>query len=381
MKKIILSMMLAAIAVCGRAANNDSTLIVKLDLVDFGDTVVVYRPGKEDLTFVGKDGKFEFELQVDTACIGLFAQPRLFRGDLDEPQYYSVPLVGGETMRVWDTDRTRFDVDGTGFYADFHKVDLFNENAGKDMRENTLKYREMKNDNTLTKEERNKFYDEVYSPSFDRYQQELIDYVKAHPNQEAAVYLLKDIDGFDKMKETFMLFEPSIREGRMRPIYDKWVKANEESIEAEAKEKEAQKKQAEGIEAPVFTLNDIEGKPLALNSLRGKYVVLDFWGSWCVWCIKGFPKMKEYYAKYSDKFEILGIDCNDTEDKWKAAVKKHELPWLHVYCPKNSSVLTDYGITGFPTKILIGPDGKIVKTIIGEDPSFYTFLDSLFGNK
>ena len=167
----------------------------------------------------------------------------------------------------------------------------------------------------------------------------------------------------------------------MRPIYDKWVKANEESIEAEAKEKEAQKKQAEGIEAPVFTLNDIEGKPLALNSLRGKYVVLDFWGSWCVWCIKGFPKMKEYYAKYSDKFEILGIDCNDTEDKWKAAVKKHELPWLHVYCPKNSSVLTDYGITGFPTKILIGPDGKIVKTIIGEDPSFYTFLDSLFGNK
>ena len=381
MKKIILSMMLAAIAVCGRAANNDSTLIVKLDLVDFGDTVVVYRPGKEDLTFVGKDGKFEFELQVDTVCIGLFAQPRLFRGDLDEPQYYSVPLVGGETMRVWDTDRTRFDVDGTGFYADFHKVDLFNENAGKDMRENTLKYREMKNDNTLTKEERNKFYDEVYSPSFDRYQQELIDYVKAHPNQEAAVYLLKDIDGFDKMKETFMLFEPSIREGRMRPIYDKWVKANEESIEAEAKEKEAQKKQAEGIEAPVFTLNDIEGKPLALNSLRGKYVVLDFWGSWCVWCIKGFPKMKEYYAKYSDKFEILGIDCNDTEDKWKAAVKKHELPWLHVYCPKNSSVLTDYGITGFPTKILIGPDGKIVKTIIGEDPSFYTFLDSLFGNK
>ena len=381
MKKIILSMMLAAIAVCGRAANNDSTLIVKLDLVDFGDTVVVYRPGKEDLTFVGKDGKFEFELQVDTVCIGLFAQPRLFRGDLDEPQYYSVPLVGGETMRVWDTDRTRYDVDGTGFYADFHKVDLFNENAGKDMRENTLKYREMKNDNTLTKEERNKFYDEVYSPSFDRYQQELIDYVKAHPNQEAAVYLLKDIDGFDKMKETFMLFEPSIREGRMRPIYDKWVKANEESIEAEANEKEAQKKQAEGIEAPVFTLNDIEGKPLALNSLRGKYVVLDFWGSWCVWCIKGFPKMKEYYAKYSDKFEILGIDCNDTEDKWKAAVKKHELPWLHVYCPKNSSVLTDYGITGFPTKILIGPDGKIVKTIIGEDPSFYTFLDSLFGNK
>ena len=88
--------------------------------------------------------------------------------------------------------------------------------------------------------------------------------------------------------------------------------------------------------------------------------------------------MKEYYAKYKDKFEILGIDCNDTEVKWKDAVKKHELPWLHVYCPKESTLLSDYGITGFPTKIIIGPDGKIFKTIIGEDPSFYTLLDDLF---
>ena len=48
----------------------------------------------------------------------------------------------------------------------------------------------------------------------------------------------------------------------------------------------------QGPEAPDFTLNDINGKPLTLSSLRGKYVVLDFWGSWCIWCIKGMPKMK-----------------------------------------------------------------------------------------
>jgi thiol-disulfide isomerase/thioredoxin len=165
----------------------------------------------------------------------------------------------------------------------------------------------------------------------------------------------------------------------MKSLYDSWIAAAEENERAEAEEKEAQKKQVAGIEAPVFTLNDINGKPLALTSLRGKYVILDFWGSWCVWCIKGFPKMKEYYAKYPGKFEILGIDCNDTEEKWKAAVKQHELPWLHVYCPKESTVLADYGITGFPTKIVIGPDGKIVRTIVGEDPAFYTLLDELFG--
>ena len=132
-------------------------------------------------------------------------------------------------------------------------------------------------------------------------------------------------------------------------------------------------------EAPDFTLNDLNGKPLTLSSLRGKYVILDFWGSWCGWCIKGIPQMKEFYQKYAGKFEILGIDCNDPEEKWKAAVEKYELPWLHVYNPRgNSKVLEQYEIQGFPTKIIVGPDGKIVKTIIGEDPAFYTFLDELF---
>jgi thiol-disulfide isomerase/thioredoxin len=140
-----------------------------------------------------------------------------------------------------------------------------------------------------------------------------------------------------------------------------------------------QQPEAGGPVAPDFTLNDIQGKPLSLSSLRGKYVVLDFWGSWCPWCIKGFPKMKEYYQKYAGKFEIVGIDCNDPEQKWRTAVEKLGLPWLHVYCPSsNTSLLEDYAIQGFPTKVIVGPDGKIVQTIIGEDPQFYTLLDSLF---
>ena len=137
--------------------------------------------------------------------------------------------------------------------------------------------------------------------------------------------------------------------------------------------------EADGTEAPDFTLNDLSGKPLTLSSLRGKYVILDFWGSWCVWCIKGIPQMKEYYQKYAGKFEILGIDCNDSEEKWKTAVEKYELPWLHVYNTRDSKVLQQYDIEGFPTKIIVGPDGKIVKAIIGEDPAFYTLLDQLFG--
>ena len=91
--------------------------------------------------------------------------------------------------------------------------------------------------------------------------------------------------------------------------------------------------------------------------------------------------MKNYYEKYQGKFEILGVDCGDTEEKWREAVKNLGLPWLHVYNPRDSKVLESYGIQGFPTKIVVGPDGKIVKTIVGEDPAFYTLLDELFGSK
>jgi thiol-disulfide isomerase/thioredoxin len=136
--------------------------------------------------------------------------------------------------------------------------------------------------------------------------------------------------------------------------------------------------QNQAPEAPDFTLNDINGKPLTLSSLRGKYVVLDFWGSWCIWCIKGMPKMKEYYAKYAGKLEILGIDCNDSEEKWKAAVAEHQLPWLHVYNNDESGLLEKYGIEGFPTKVVIDPEGHVANVVVGEDPAFYTYLDKLF---
>ena len=377
-KRTLLSMMLAATTLCGWAADGDKTLKVKLDIIDFGDSVTVVYSGK-DQTFTGKDGKFEFEMAIDNICEGYFVMPKLLRGDMEDARMFRVPLVGGEEMRLWQTDRKRYDVDGTGFYVDYHQVDLYNEKASADVRANLVKYRKMRDNSTFSKSDQEKFYKNVYLESYNRYQEALVHYIKEHAKMEAAIMLLKDIDGLDKMKEAYTLFDPSVREGRMKPLFDSWVSDAEKRIQEEAEEKEAAKKQAAGLEAPVFTLNDINGNPLTLSSLRGKYVVLDFWGSWCVWCIKGFPKMKEYYAKYPGKFEILGVDCKDTEDKWKAAVKKHELPWLHVYSPKGSTVLDDYGVTGFPTKIIIGPDGKIFKTIVGEDPSFYTLLDELFG--
>ena len=88
--------------------------------------------------------------------------------------------------------------------------------------------------------------------------------------------------------------------------------------------------------APDFELTDINGKQFRLSSLRGKIVVIDFWGSWCGWCVKGMPEMKKYYEKYKGKMEIVGVDCGDTKEQWKADVDNLSLPWIHVYNPKGA---------------------------------------------
>ncbi|MBR0291435.1 MAG: TlpA family protein disulfide reductase, partial [Bacteroidales bacterium] len=86
---------------------------------------------------------------------------------------------------------------------------------------------------------------------------------------------------------------------------------------------------------------------------------------------------KEAYAKYKGKVEFVGIACRDTEEKWKAATAKYELPWISVLNPSDNDLVKAYDVQGFPTKVVIDPKGKIAKVFLGEDPSFYTYLESV----
>jgi len=196
-------------------------------------------------------------------------------------------------------------------------------------------------------------------------------FIQAHPASEAGITILP---GMADPEKTMEILQSAIAKDRFTYFIDFVQK----KLDYDKKQKEAAKDVADGKEAPDFTLKSIDGTDLSLSSLRGKYVILDFWGSWCGWCIKGFPEMKKYYEKYNDRMEILGVDCNDTEDKWKAAVEKHELKWKHVFNPNDSDLPARYAVSGFPTKIVIDPEGKIIKTVAGEDPAFYNFLDELF---
>lgn len=134
---------------------------------------------------------------------------------------------------------------------------------------------------------------------------------------------------------------------------------------------------SEGDVAPDFTLENLNSEKVTLSSLRGKHVVLDFWGTWCGWCVKGIPDMAEYYHKYADKMELVSIDCGDDRETWKSFVAEHKMDWINLV-DSEDQVRAMYGVEGFPTKLVLDPEGKVIKVVQGEDPAFYTYLDTLF---
>lgn len=132
--------------------------------------------------------------------------------------------------------------------------------------------------------------------------------------------------------------------------------------------------------APAFTLEGLDGKPVSLDDFKGKWVVLDFWGTWCSWCIKGFPEMIKTYEKYKDEdLVFISIDCRDSKAAWKAGVEKYKLPWVNVYVPEdNTEILKQYNVSAFPLKVIIDDEGDIFDIVVGEDKIFYDLIDAIF---
>lgn len=116
-----------------------------------------------------------------------------------------------------------------------------------------------------------------------------------------------------------------------------------------------------------FSLPDPENKEIDFNNFKGKYVLIDFWASWCAPCRQSFPHMREVYQKYKgDHFEIYNISIDENKEDWLKAVKEENNPWPQSLDTKNISQ-SGFAVTAVPTTFLIDPNGKIIMKEIGFD--------------
>lgn len=125
-----------------------------------------------------------------------------------------------------------------------------------------------------------------------------------------------------------------------------------------------------GNTAPEITLPGMDGKEVSLSSFKGKYVLLDFWASWCGPCRRENPNVVEAFNKFKDKnFTVLGVSLDNDKEKWEAAIEKDNLTWTHISDLKGweSVAARVYGIESIPSNFLIGPDGKILARDLRED--------------
>lgn len=209
-----------------------------------------------------------------------------------------------------------------------------------------------------------------------QYFQAVKDYIAAHRGQEVVLYGILQLEGQDQV-DAFAAMNDAERASVLTPLVTAEVEKTKKKIADEAA---TQAMQSGTVPAPAFTLPDAAGKMISLSDYRGKWVILDFWGSWCRWCVKGFPELKEIYAARPANLEIIGIDCRDTPEQWKSALKKYELPWVNLYndCTgEQNALLEAYRVQGFPTKVIVGPDGNIRKIVVGADPTFPEILRNL----
>lgn len=342
------------------------------------DTIQMFSWNKViDTLLIAKDGFFSYNLTIDDTLQVLFFNKR-------------EPFSKGERWWIETTiyPGSRESISGTVYddRLEYSSKGSKTHRGLSEMRQQKLPY-------TITCDSINQLINSLPSPLDEKgreYQKQLFEqrgavveqirnirkvFVRQNPNNELSGLYITGI-WYDSLLFYVDMVTPKVREG----IYKKMLDEEYLRTQKYLLTKEAENNMTEGKPAPQFTLMDLDGKEVSLRDYKGGWVVLDFWGSWCGWCIKGFPTLKASYERHKDKVTFIGIACREkNESDWRKSVAENKLPWLQLINSNdlNSDVSVKYAIEGYPTKIIITPEQTIAKVSVGENSEFYTTLDEL----
>lgn len=202
--------------------------------------------------------------------------------------------------------------------------------------------------------------DQKFGKWEDLYEEAQLKFIETHPNSSLSIQFLESMVSVetvnDRVKSLFNALNPELKKSNKGKKLQNIFNASNFTV---------------GSIAPDFEQPDENGKMVKLSDFRGKYVLVDFWASWCVPCRKENPNVVKAFQAYKDKgFTILGVSLDDKKENWLKAIKDDGLNWTNVSDLKGwrNAAAQLFAINAVPSNMILSPEGKIIaKDLRGED--------------
>ncbi len=299
-----------------------------------------------DSAFLNQDGKFRFRRAS--------AQPGFYTLVAGEKNYLLVAKNGDEIKFGADLADAGNAYKVTGS-DDSEKISDFNKisnNYGKIYQQIEADY---SRNVTANPEAKDSIYNALmpkFQQNMDAFSEAALKFGEQNKDNLAGFYAVGTIDQ-QRFEKQLIKYAEDIK-GKF---------AGNKAVESFISRMEEVKPVAVGQPAPQFELPTPDGEPVKLSDLQGKYVLLDFWASWCAPCREENPNIVKQYDRFKEKgFTVLGVSLDKSKEPWIRAIEADGLNWTHVSELKewNGKVSAMYQVQGIPASFLLDPQGKIV---------------------